>query len=66
MSKRLNDKPNVAIARLEEEHRMLKERVAELDRRVLLTATEQSEANQLKKKKLAKKDAIFELRKMAC
>lgn len=66
MSKRLNDKPNVAIARLEEEHRMLKERVAELDRRVLLTSTEQSEANQLKKKKLAKKDAIFELRKMAC
>jgi uncharacterized protein YdcH (DUF465 family) len=66
MSKRLNDKPNVAIARLEEEHRMLKERVAELDRRVLLTATEQREANELKKKKLAKKDAIIELRKMAC
>lgn len=65
MSKRLNDKPNVAIARLEEEHRMLKERVAELDRRVLLTATEQREANELKKKKLAKKDAIIELRKMA-
>jgi len=66
MSKRLNDKPNVAIARLEEEHRMLKERVAELDRRVLLTATEQREANELKKKKLAKKDAIIELRKVAC
>jgi len=65
MSKRLNDKPNVAIARLEEEHRMLKERVAELHRRVLLTATEQREANELKKKKLAKKDAIIELRKMA-
>jgi|GEM_PF-3596568 len=66
MSKRLNDKPNVAIARLEDEHRMLKERVAELDRRVLLTANEQREANELKKKKLAKKDAIIELRKMAC
>jgi hypothetical protein len=66
MSKRLNDKPNLAIARLEVEHRMLKERVAELDRRVLLTAEEQREALELKKKKLAKKDAIVELRKAAC
>lgn len=66
MSKRLNENPNLAIARLEEEHRMLKERVAELDRRVLLTAQEQREALELKKKKLAKKDAIVELRKAAC
>lgn len=66
MSKRVNDNQNVAIARLEEEHRTLKERVAELDRRVVLTASEQREAHELKKKKLAKKDAIVELRKMAC
>ena len=66
MSKRLNDNPMVAIARLEEEHRQLKERVAELDRRVLLTAAEQREAQELKKKKLAKKDAISELRQAAC
>jgi uncharacterized protein YdcH (DUF465 family) len=66
MSKRLNDNPMVAIARLEEEHRQLKERVAELDRRVLLTAAEQREAQELKKKKLAKKDAISELRRAAC
>jgi len=66
MSKRLNDNPNVAIARLEVEHQMLKERVAELDRRVVLTAPEQREALELKKKKLAKKDAIIELRKAAC
>lgn len=66
MSKRLNDNPNVAIARLEVEHQMLKERVAELDRRPVLTAPEQREALELKKKKLAKKDAIIELRKAAC
>lgn len=66
MSKRLNDNPNVAIARLEVEHQVLKERVAELDRRVVLTAHEQLEAAALKKKKLAKKDAIIELRKAAC
>ena len=66
MSKRLNDNPNVAIARLEEEHRMLKARVAELDRRLVLTADEQREALELKKNKLAKKDAIVELRKAAC
>lgn len=66
MSKRLNDNPMVAIARLEEEHRQLKARVAELDRRGLLTSAEQREAQELKKKKLAKKDAISELRRAAC
>jgi uncharacterized protein YdcH (DUF465 family) len=66
MSKRLNDNPNMAIARLEEEHRMLKERVAELDKRVVLTAKEQREALELKKMKLATKDAISELRRVAC
>ncbi len=66
MSKRLNDNPMVAIARLEEEHRQLKVRVAELDRRGLLTSAEQREAQELKKKKLAKKDAISELRRAAC
>lgn len=66
MSKRLNDNPNIAIARLEAEHQALKERVAALDRRMLLTEQEQHEAHQLKKMKLATKDAIAELRRVAC
>jgi uncharacterized protein YdcH (DUF465 family) len=64
MSKRTPDSPDTILARLEEEHRMLKMRVAELDRRAFLTPAEQREAADLKKKKLAKKDRIEELRRM--
>jgi hypothetical protein len=52
----------VTIERLEEQHRMLKKRVAYLERRAFMTPTEQLEAAQLKKRKLATKDAIAALR----
>lgn len=49
------------VHELIEHHRRLSQRVAELDRRVVLTPTEQFEARQLKKEKLAAKDAIAEM-----
>jgi hypothetical protein len=52
----------VTIANLEEQHRVLKRQVAYLERRAFLTPTEQREATDLKKKKLATKDAIAALR----
>ena len=48
--------------RLQRRHKKLKERVAEYEARVFLTAAEQSEVNKLKKEKLATKDAISTLR----
>lgn len=54
---------NEAISRLEGEHRTLKARVAELDRRAILTRAEQREAVDLKKRKLATKDALEGLRR---
>lgn len=39
-------------------HRELSRRVAELERRAFLTPSEQQEARELKKQKLATKDAI--------
>ncbi len=50
------------LDRLERRHKKLKERVAEYEARVFLTATEQVEVNKLKKEKLATKDAIAGLR----
>lgn len=52
----------VTLANLEEQHRSLKRQVAYLERRAFLTPTEQREATDLKKKKLATKDAIAALR----
>ena len=60
-----SDNVSVAIQRLESEHRSLKARVAELDRRAILTPTEQREASELKKRKLATKDALEGLRRGA-
>jgi hypothetical protein len=54
--------PRNTLERLEEEHRTLKRQVAHLDRRAFLTPAEQREATDLKKKKLATKDAITALR----
>ena len=54
--------PRNTLERLEEEHRTLKRQVAYLDRRAFLTPAEQREATDLKKKKLATKDAITALR----
>lgn len=46
------------IQRLERKHQELKARVAQLDSRAFLTATEQVERNKLKKQKLAMKDML--------
>lgn len=50
------------LDRLQRRHQKLKERVAQYEARVFLTATEQSEVLKLKKEKLATKDAIATLR----
>ncbi len=50
------------LEHLEEQHRTLKRQVAYLDRRAFLTPAEQREATDLKKRKLATKDAISLLR----
>jgi uncharacterized protein YdcH (DUF465 family) len=47
--------------RLELEHQQLKRRVAELDRRTYLTPAEQLLVVELKKRKLAAKDALRNL-----
>jgi hypothetical protein len=50
------------LVHLEEQHAALKRQVEYLDRRAFLTPAEQREATDLKKKKLATKDAILALR----
>ena len=52
----------ITLAHLEDQHRSLKRQVDDLDRRVFLTPAERIEATDLKKKKLATKDAILALR----
>lgn len=52
----------MTLEHLEEQHRTLKRQVEYLDRRAYLTPAEQREASDLKKKKLATKDAILALR----
>ncbi len=54
--------PRTTLAELEEQHRSLSTKVAYLDRRAILTPTEQREAADLKKRKLATKDAISALK----
>lgn len=54
--------PQQALVRLEAVHQDLKQRVANLDRRAFLTPLEQREAADLKKRKLATKDAMAGLR----
>ena len=51
------------IERLEKKHRHLQSEVAEYDRRVYLTSGEQNRLAELKKKKLAAKDALVGLRR---
>ena len=50
------------IQSLEEEHRLLDERLRTLTRRAYLTPDEQREASELKRKKLSAKDEIVVLR----
>jgi hypothetical protein len=52
----------ITLEHLEEQHRMLARQVEYLDRRSHLTPAEQREATDLKKRKLATKDAISALR----
>ena len=47
------------LSRLQEEHRALERRLAEIESHVGLTAEEQLERIQIKKLKLAKKDLIL-------
>ena len=54
--------PRNTLESLEEQHRVLKQQVQYLERRAFLTPTEQREATNLKKQKLATKDAILMLR----
>lgn len=54
--------PRATLENLEEQHRSLKREVAYLERRAFLTPTEQRTAADLKKRKLATKDAISALK----
>jgi hypothetical protein len=49
------------LQKLRDEHRILKQRVAELEHNVSMTPQEQLECARLKKLKLATKDQIFQL-----
>ena len=51
------------IQRLEKKHQHLQSEVAEYGGRMYLTANEQSRLTELKKKKLAAKDALLGLRR---
>lgn len=57
MGKRVSD-DSFQVRRLEAQHRTLGAKVAELDARSYLTTREQVELIELKKKKLAAKDAL--------
>jgi len=48
---------------LEEKHQTLAQQVAQLERRAILTPQEQFEVATLKKRKLATKDRLVEMRK---
>lgn len=52
------------IRTLEEEHRLLDQRLRTLVRRAYLTPDEQREATELKRKKLSAKDAIVVLTRL--
>jgi len=51
------------IVRLEQKHVQLAERVADIDRRPHLSSMDQTELSQLKREKLAMKDALTLLRR---
>ena len=62
MGKRILDK-SLRAQRLEQRHRVLGVKVAELDARNHLTPAERLELGRLKKEKLAAKDALVGLRR---
>ena len=53
-------KENDDFRKVEEEHRMLDEKIAEMDRKRYLTTEEEMEKRKLQKIKLAKKDRMSE------
>ncbi|MCZ7687161.1 MAG: YdcH family protein [Sandaracinaceae bacterium] len=53
--------PAKELTRLEQRHKRLKAQVAEFESKLTLTAQEQLDLQQLKKKKLATKDAIHRM-----
>ncbi|GAB4204030.1 MAG: hypothetical protein OHK0013_18640 [Sandaracinaceae bacterium] len=53
------------LERLERRHRKLKEKVAQYEARIYLTPDEQRDLAELKKEKLATKDAMSSLRPSA-
>lgn len=55
--------PSKQVRRLEQKHAKLEKQVEELDGQVYLTATEERQMRQLKKKKLATKDELETLRR---
>ena len=54
--------PQDKLVRLEERHKLLKKQVEVLEARTFLTPTERRQATDLKKRKLATKDAISALK----
>jgi hypothetical protein len=65
MTKRRRSDTQSQIDRLEFKHSQLSARVAELDGQLFLSAREQLVIAALKREKLAAKDAIADLRRMA-
>ncbi len=59
--KELLKKENEEFKRLDEEHKNLKTLLAEIDRKVYLSADEEMERKKLQKLKLSKKDRMAEL-----
>lgn len=62
MSTRRRPDPSKEIAHLEKRHQQLKERVAEYEARLALTAKEEVALQKLKKEKLKTKDALHSMR----
>ena len=58
---RKSDHPAAMLERLSRKHTDLADRVAYMDERAHLTATDQAELNSLKREKLAMKDALAAL-----
>ena len=63
MTRRRKPDTDSQIARLEYRHSDLAARIAEIDRHAFLSAQEQLRVSELKKEKLATKDALMGLRR---
>jgi len=54
-------KENEEFRKIENEHRILDERIMEIDKKIYLTTEEELEKKKLQKQKLVKKDRLAEL-----